>query len=177
MLTRNYWRIFGAIMPRLGGNTYSATLVLPTGTTTTETMLSSSAKPYSLLGAISSPYNASTYGSTIAGTWYGKGTTPATLDDYTLEDPFKDDSVSGVCGGYISLANTEGPDHYRISATHQITNNTTEEITITEVGCFGAATSAGKVCLLDRTVLETPIVIPAKETVSMEYVIKFPYGN
>lgn len=177
MLTRNFWRIIGAIMPRLGGNTYSATLVLPTGATIAETMLSSSAKPYSLLGAISSPYNAITYGSTIAGTWYGKGTTPATLDDYTLEEPFTDDRVTGVCGGPSSLTNTEGPDHYRISATHQITNNTTEEVTITEIGCFVAVTSAGKVCLLDRTVLETPIVIPAKETVSVEYVIKFPYGT
>ncbi|MBQ1255643.1 MAG: hypothetical protein IIX91_07630, partial [Clostridia bacterium] len=60
---------------------------------------------------------------------------------------------------------------------HQVTNNTDEEITVSEIGCFGVLANGGKVCMLDRTVLEEPIVIPPKETVSLEYVIKFPYGT
>ncbi len=177
MLTKNFWRIFGAIMPRLNGNTYSAKVVHPSGSTTTETMFSSSIKPYTLLGAMTVPQNGALYGGTTIGTWYGRGTTPATADDYTLEDPIKTGDVTGVCGGDTALVRAEGPDHYRISVTHQITNNKDETVTISEIGCFGALASGAKVCLLDRTVPETPIVIPPQETVPVEYVIKFPYGN
>ena len=177
MLTRNYWKIFGAIMPRLGGNTYSATVKIVDGTTLTETMFSSAAKPYTILGAIAAPKANSLYGGGTTGTWYGKGTTPATIDDYALEDPITDSSLSIACGGASALVRAEGPDHYRISVAHQVTNNTDEEITVSEIGCFGVLTNGGKVCLLDRTVPEEPIVIPPKETVSLEYVIKFPYGT
>ena len=177
MLTRNYWKIFGAIMPRLSGNTYSATVKIVDGTTLTETMLASTAKPYTILGAIAMPKTSSLYGAGTTGTWYGKGTTPATIDDYALEDPITDDSLSITCGGASALVRAEGPDHYRISAAHQVTNNTGEEITVSEIGCFGILANGGKVCMLDRTVLEEPIVIPPKETVSLEYVIKFPYGT
>lgn len=177
MLTRNYWQIFSAIMSRSGGNTYSATVKAVDGSTITETMFSSAAKPYTILGAIAAPKANSLYGGGTTGTWYGKGTTPATIDDFALEDPITDGSLSIACGETSALARAEGPDHYRISAAHQVTNNTDEEITVSEIGCFGALTNGGKVCLLDRTVLETPITIPPKETVSVEYVIKFPYGN
>lgn len=177
MLTRNFWRVFGATMPRLSGNNYSATVKIVDGTTLTETMLSSTAKPYTVLGAIAMPKASSLYGAGTTGTWYGKGTTPATIDDYALEDPITDGSLSITCGGSSALVRAEGPDHYRISAAHQVTNNTDEEITVSEIGCFGILVNGGKVCLFDRTVLETPVTIPARETVPVEYVIKFPYGN
>ena len=75
------------------------------------------------------------------------------------------------------MVRAEGPDHYRFSAVHQVTNNTDEEIAISEIGCFGSITNGGKVLMLDRTVLKTPVVIPPRETVPLEYVIKFPYGT
>ena len=177
MLNRNYWKFFGSIMARYQGSTYSMTVTLPSGASLTETLLSSSSRPYNVLGAISAPMTDSTYGTTVPGAWYGKGTTPPTLDDYTLEDPITDGSLTATCGGTANLMRVEAADHYRISAVHQVTNNTNQEVTISEIGSFGSASGGAKVIMLDRTVLETPIVIPAKETVSLEYVIKFPYGN
>lgn len=177
MLTRNYWRFFSAMMARLTGVTYSVTVTLPDGTTITDGLLTTSSRPYNVLGTIAAPYSDATYGKTIPGTWYGKGTTPAALDDYTLEAPITDGSITAICGGNSNLVRAEGPDHYRFSAVHQVTNNTDEEIAISEIGCFGSITNGGKVLMLDRTVLKTPVVIPPRETVPLEYVIKFPYGT
>ena len=177
MLTRNYWRIFGGMLARLNGSAQMVTVALPDGTTLTEAVLTSSTRPFNVLGTIGVPLTNATYGASTAGCWYGRGTTPPTLDDITLEDPITDDSLTAICAGLNDVARVEGPDHYRFSAVHQVTNNSNEEISISEIGCFGSIASGGKVCMLDRTVLEAPIVIPPKETVSLEYVIKFPYGT
>ena len=75
------------------------------------------------------------------------------------------------------MASVLNGDHVRISATHQVTNNTDADIAVSEIGCFGNLSASGKPFLLDHTVLETPVVVPAGKTVTMEYVIKFPYGN
>lgn len=176
MLTKNFWSIFSAVMSRYEANSYYAPVVYADGTEGSEPLLTSSSKPSTVLGAMVLPRSDSNYGSSI-GTWYGRGTTPATVDDYALEAPITDDSLTGTCGGISALLKTAGADHYRISITHQVTNTTAQEITISEVGCFGQLSSGGKAVLLDHTVLETPITIPAKETISLEYVIKFPYGN
>lgn len=177
MLTRNFWKILGAVLGKLYGGTYYVDMALPDGTTVSYDLQSTGAKPYSVLGAIADPYATSDYATNKAGTWYGTGRTPATLDDVKLEAPITDGSISITCGTNLALLKTESSDHYRFSATHQITNNTAQEIALSEIGCFGimSASTSAKACLLDRTVLETPIVIPAKETVSVEYVIKFPY--
>ena len=176
MLTKNFWSIMGVVMPRYEANSNYAPVVYADGTAGSEALLSSSSRPHTVLGAIVLPRSNSNYGSSI-GTWYGRGTTPATVDDYALEAPITDSSLTGTCGGISALLRVAGADHYRISVTHQVTNTTAEEITISEVGCFGQLSAGGKVVLLDHTVLETPVVIPPKGTVSLEYVIKFPYGN
>ena len=176
MLTKNFWSIFGVVMPRYEANSNYAPVVYADGTAGSEALLSSSSRPHTVLGAMVLPRSNTNYGSSI-GTWYGRGTTPATVDDYALEAPITDSSLTGTCGGISALLRVAGADHYRISVTHQVTNTTAEEITISEVGCFGQLSAGGKVVLLDHTVLETPVVIPPKETVSLEYVIKFPYGN
>ena len=177
MLTRNFYRVLGGMCGRARGNSMNVTLTFPDGTTDTDTMFSNSADPFAVLGVITFPYADSQYGGTVSGTWYGKGGASATLDDYKLEAPVNDNSLTVVCGGLNSLVKTEAADHYRISTVHQVTNNTDKTIEIREVGCFGQLESTSKAFLLDRTVLEEPLVIPPKETVTTEYVIKFPYGT
>lgn len=177
MLTRNFWRVLGGVCGRATGNSMEVTLMFPDGTTDTDTMFSNSGDPFAILGTIAFPTAESYYGGNARATWYGKGGTPATLDDYKLEAPITDESISIVSGWINGLAKVEAEDHYRISSVHQITNNTDKAIEIREVGCFGQLESSSRSFLLDRTVLKEPLVIPPKETVTTEYVIKFPYGT
>jgi hypothetical protein len=67
-------------------------------------------------------------------------------------------------------------DCVRISVPHSVTNLTSQDITISEIGCLGQIES-GNSFLLDHTVLETPVVVPAGKTIALEYAIKFPFGN
>ncbi len=173
MLTNNYWKLFGATMGKIAGSSESVTLIGYDGTACSGTAIST-AEPYTLLGGISQSY--SQYYGSYYGVFWGRGTTPPTIDDYALESPIIDDSLATV-GSLSTLIKTDNGDHYRITAVHQVTNKTNNDITITEAGIFGNWKSGGKVFLLDHTILETPVVIPARKTVPIEYAIKFPYGT
>ena len=174
MLTDNYWKLFGAAMGKVAGSTESLALKGPDGSSCTGTAVSSSSKPFTLLGGIALSY-ASNYGS-YYGVFWGTGTTPPTKEDYKMEAPLVDGSIATM-GSRENMMKIDNGDHYLISALHQVTNNTNRDIAITEAGLFGNWENAGKVFLLDRTVLETPIVVPAKKTVPVEYAIRFLYGS
>lgn len=175
MLTRNFWKVLGAALARASGNTFSISVVDAFGATVSDQIWTASA-PYAMLGGLIYPKSKSGIGYG-QGTWFGTGTTPPTIDDYTLEAPIEDKSLTCTVGGIDSLLMLDGNDHFRLSVAYQITNTTDTKIVISEVGCYGALTAASKYFLVDRIVLETPVVIPANETVSVEYVIKFPYGT
>ena len=88
----------------------------------------------------------------------GSGSTPPTLDDYTLEEMIE----SGLSG---SVTNTAVDENHNVTKTYTITNTSDEDITITEIGIHGWAytqENRNSVCLLiDRTLLEEPVTIPA----------------
>lgn len=173
MLTRNYWQFFNSMMGRLNGSSPTLTLTLPDGTTLSDTVFGATAKPFTLLGAICMPYSNTNYGKSY-GTWYGKGRTPATIEDYKLEEPITDGSIT-ITGGKNAYTTAINGDHVCVAAAHLVTNNTGADITVTEIGSFGCFTSGGKPIMMDHTVLETPIIIPARNTITIEYVIKFPF--
>lgn len=86
---------------------------------------------------------------------FGTGTTPPTLDDYTLSGNIVTgiSTTAKVSGGFTD-SGTE------VSATYTITNNNDTAVTIGEIGAFGASGSTtGKGVMLERTVLESPITI------------------
>jgi len=108
------------------------------------------------------------------GIYFGTGTTPPAMSDYNLESPILD--------GTLSSSSTASPqkgfeqDHARIYATHEVTNNSTSDVTVTEVGVFGAVNaSSTSVFMIDRTVLNTPITIPAGQSRSITVAIQFDY--
>ena len=175
MLTKNFWKIFAGLVGRIQGETKEVTVTLPDNTQYTDTLFASSSRPYGLLGVLSTPLCNNYIGSWY-GTWFGTGTTPPTIEDVTLEAPITDESIA-CKGSTQSLIVVTEPDCVRISAAHSLTNTTSKDITIKEVGCFGKINSEQGAFLLDRTVLNTPIVIPAGRTVPIEYAIKFPYGT
>ena len=110
---------------------------------------------------------ATTLSATAAGISVGKGATPATEDDLNLEDTI-------TAGINLTLTETvlgcDEPGQPWVQYKLTVTNTGAEEISVTEVGYkqtvkgtrWPKGTSAGDVvCLIDRTVLSTPVTIAA----------------
>lgn len=112
---------------------------------------------------------------------FGTGDTPPTEDDYTLESVI----TSGISASAPS-ASTEFDtvnNRYIRRLTYTINNDSDSDITIKEVGTYrgiayastlGATGSSTKLLLVDRTVLDTPLTIPAGEAGVLRYDFAFP---
>lgn len=108
------------------------------------------------------------------GVYFGSGTTPATANDNTLEKPI-------TTGLKISLPSnvlrTHGDCTTIYSATYTISNNTDSDITISEIGLFTKLTNGSGsgefYTMMDRTVLNDPIVIAAGEVKVLTYQLRF----
>ena len=174
MLTHNFYQYFSVFAERFSTetSTITAELVDYNGAPFTKEYEYNTNMPRSLLGGMISP-RCSTMG--IEGAWFGKSSAPPRITDYTLNEPYTKGELTAYANTLPTGTHTD--EFYSVSTAYTITNNTSADLTIAEVGIFARHVSSGDhFCLLDRTVLETPIVIPPKETVSVEYVIKFPYG-
>lgn len=108
----------------------------------------------------------------------GKGKTPPTADDYALESPITD----GIAISYQTSVNiTKNEDGIFLSNTYGVRNNGSQPLEVSEIGCFGVtkvhsgSTSVNKSFLFERTVLETPIVVPVDESRQITYTIALRY--
>lgn len=116
------------------------------------------------------------------GVYFGSGTTPATPDDYKLENPITT-GLSVVAPAGVSFTRGDGYDEY--SVTFGVTAST-DQVTITEVGLkscsytritSGTQANTYNYALFDRTVLDEPITIPAWQSKQITYQIRFNYGD
>ena len=104
---------------------------------------------------------------------FGNGATPATVNDYKLESEIS----TGISVTYQNTVTTEQTDsHILWTATFGVTASV--ETTISEIGLFSKVyTPSGYFyTLVDHTVLDTPITIPAGESKQITYTIRFNYG-
>ena len=106
------------------------------------------------------------------GIYLGSGTTPATLDDHKME--------SMITSGLVCSVATSLDDNNDAVNNITITNNTNADITIGEVGTGGYAycgqeSSYWNVLLMDRTVLDSPVTIPAGGVGQITYTIRMNY--
>lgn len=164
MLTNNFYKILLAHMTR---NSASANCVKPDGQ---DASVSSPQIVMNALGYVrSAPFAAGNYG-----TYFGTGTTPPTMKDYNLESPIMDGTLASSNAGNAMFGFEK--DHARVYRTHEVFNNGTNDVTITEVGVFGAVSSSSPILfMIDRTVLDKPITIPAGESRSITIAIVFNY--
>ena len=118
-----------------------------------------------MLNPVSSYYSTANYGVV-----FGSGTTPPTVNDYKLESTISD-TLTFTKPSAVTLNETD--DYWEMSATYGI--STSSDKTISEVGVFvtyNGTTDISKSVMIDRTVLENPIVIPAGQSKQVTYTIR-----
>lgn len=114
-------------------------------------------------------YSETATGNTFApfmrGMVFGSGTTPPQMTDYKIENHI-------TTGLTYSGNNTTTADRI-VSWVETVQNTSTAQITITEVGLFATYSQGNMLCLLTRTVLDTPVVLQPNEvktfTITMDY--------
>lgn len=114
---------------------------------------------------------------TGSGVMIGTGTTPATIGDYKLESQL---TTGIIFNGTTSVSYNMDDDGYSMFSTSSVKNNGTEPIAVSEIGLvcnLYNGTSSSSMCkvLLDRTVLDEPIVINPGETKQLTYTIRMNY--
>ena len=107
------------------------------------------------------------------GVIFGTGDTVATIEDYKLSGEIITnlDFITNVSANVTN-------DNYSVTATYTITNNNANEVTIREVGAIGKISGGSTIGtqyigLLERTVLDTPVTIPAGGVGQVEHTITF----
>jgi hypothetical protein len=106
------------------------------------------------------------YNDDSGGVYFGTGSTPASLADYCLESPIESGLTITNPSQYTFNDNGEGQWTY--SAEYMVTNTSGAEINIYEIGIVTQISSPSKSgtdehhpVLMERTVLASPITIPA----------------
>ena len=116
---------------------------------------------------------------TSTGVSFGTGTTLASVSDYTLESRLTDNQINVSTPSAVSFSRGDAYDEY--SVTFGVTNKTANDITISEIGLtampYSPPSGSDVYALVDRTVLETPITIPARQSKQITYTIRFNYGG
>ena len=170
MLTKNFYSYMKAALQKT-----SATFTKPDGTTKM-TGLSTNYIPMPPLSVMNS------WGSTVNkhGVSFGTGTTPADVSNYCLESILDDTQISVTVPSGVSFSRGDTFDEYSVS--FGVTNKTAEAIIISEVGLTAIPYNSGSsnevvYVLVDRTVLDTPITIPAGQSKQITYTIRFNYGD
>ena len=122
----------------------------------------------------------------LSGIYIGSGNTPATADDYTLESQITSGlSVSSPTklSGYDAENN-----ECTLSFVITLSNTSGSDITVNEIGtvarCYygsalggdvsGTSSSYRRGVLLDRTVLDSPVVIEAGGSAVLHYTFRYP---
>lgn len=109
----------------------------------------------------------------------GTGKRPPSADDVNLESQI----TSGI---YVTnqseLTYSVDENGIHFSATYGVRNNGADSLEVSEIGCYGkvkirigSSTTGTRAFLIERTVLETPVVIPAGESRQITYTISLRY--
>ena len=161
MLTKNFYSYMRAAL-----QSTSATFTL-TGGTTKSISLSKGKAPFVVMKNWASSGEP-------AGVSFGTGTTPATVSDYCLESILTNSKINVSVPSAVSYSRVDTYEEY--SVTFGITNQTSDAITISEIGLITQPNGGSyDMALVDRTVLDTPITIPAGQSKQITYTIRFNY--
>lgn len=169
MLTKNYENLLAAAL--LANNTVYGYFPVTTVYGAIRFLGGKFAYPGSVTASLTTTAN-------NAGISIGTGGTAATKDDFNLEN-----TVTG--GVNLALTSTaagvDSRNNPTLTYTVTVTNTGSEALTVREIGYKqslesaaypGANATTGTVCLIDRTVLETPLVIQAGDAGVIQYTLQ-----
>ena len=106
--------------------------------------------------------------SSSGGVSFGTGTAAGTEDDYTITQKVMNSGTG------LAVTMNVVQDGSTYTGTYTITNSGSAAVTIAEVGLFGTcpyASSSSYLYLIDRTLLEEPLTIPAGGVGKVVYTI------
>ena len=173
MITKNFKAVVASLLQSNGSSSIQA--CLPVTTTT-------GAVHYLEPRFPDFPYNV-TKGMQISsslsrGVWIGRSSTPPTENDHTLVDRI----TSGLTSGSPSVStHVDASGNIYEDNIYILTNTTSSDITINEIGyvqTFRTSSSVGgtsginDILMLDRTVLESPLTVPANGSAVLSYQFK-----
>ena len=166
MLTKNF---YAHIRADFSENTTAATFTKTDGSTST-VVLSSDYPPFKVM-------NSWAKSASSTGVSFGTGTTPATASDYFLESFLDDNKINVSTPSSISFSRYDTYEEYTV--TFGVTNKTADAITISEMGLtampYSPYSGGNYYALVDRTVLDAPVTIPAGQSKQITYTIRFNY--
>jgi hypothetical protein len=133
----------------------------------------------SLYEMMENPYKNTSLNSVVNNVVFGAGNAVPTIDDYTIND-----FISGLT---VTVQRTWIADDNggSVTAVYTITNPKSEDVTISEIGLFSKTSTRATAdtnglnvytpVLCDRTVLDTPVTIPAGGIGQVTYTIRMNY--
>lgn len=112
---------------------------------------------------------------TYAGFIFGDGDDEATIDDYKLSGNLIT-TISGSVSNTTIVENNKVKKTYIITLTNTSNSSITiKECAITKALYTSSTASSFKMCIVNRCVLDTPVVIPAGGVGVVDYAIEFEY--
>ena len=165
MLTKNFYSFMRLVFQKA-----TSTFTLTDGSVSTISSTTNSQPPFEIMKNWANAVNAT-------GVSFGTGTTPATASDYFLESILGNNKINVSTPSSISFSRYDTYEEYTV--TFGVTNKTAEAITISEVGLTAVpySYSTASYALVDRTVLDAPVTIPAGQSKQITYTIRFNYGD
>jgi hypothetical protein len=178
MITKNYKARVATLLQMTtnssnpGGGTGLLSVKDVGGTTRYINYCNNNSFPYAIASSVS-------FNTNVAGIQVGTGSTAATEDDYKLETQItsgvRASSTTQTCG-----VDSSGNPYLEYLFT--LTNTTSSDITVREIGYVqqfrladtqgGSQSSTARYLLLDRTVLDTPVTVPANDSAAIKYTLK-----
>lgn len=121
---------------------------------------------YYLLDTTNSKYSYSQNNTPFPKFIIGSGGGAETPESYALEEP--------ITSGLSAVLTFKRPTPASLTLIQTLTNNTSADITIREVGFIvSPLPESGTYLLVDRTVLKEPVTIAPNETKTIQYTIDF----
>ena len=162
MLTNNFYLLQAGVTLNA---TVNGKVVNPDGNTVNSGIISGGNYPQPLISGVLflTAYN-------NCGVVVGSGKTPASKTDYKLENLIS----SGLTSAGTTSTSQITVDGIETVKAIILRNTSSADITISEIGMLGCCYSSGtfQAVLVDRTVLDNPITIPAGESKAISYTIR-----
>ena len=163
MLTKNFYAYMRAALQKV-----SVAFTQPDGTKVTRSIYNDT-PPFATMNQ----WSKSSEGRGVS---FGTGTTPDDASNYCLESILSSTQIDVSTPSAVSFSQFDTYEEY--SVTFGVTNKTAEAITIAEVGLTALPdkeSNTSYYALVDRTVLDTPVTIPAGQSKQITYTIRFNY--